>query len=53
VQGGCPLKCSCPSSPPSCPPGISSVLDSCGQFNQDCSLTEPCDHIKGLRCHLG
>lgn len=60
VQGGCPLKCSCPSSPPSCPAGISSVLDPCGccrvcarQFNQDCSPTEPCDHIKGLRCHLG
>ncbi|XP_051551689.1 CCN family member 1-like isoform X1 [Myxocyprinus asiaticus] len=60
VQGGCPLKCSCPSSSPSCPPGVSSVLDSCGccrvcarQFNQDCSPAEPCDHIKGLRCHLG
>ncbi|XP_036418872.1 cellular communication network factor 1, like 1 [Colossoma macropomum] len=60
ARGECPLKCSCPSSPPSCPPGISSVLDSCGccrqcarQFNQDCSLAEPCDHIKGLRCHLG
>lgn len=59
AQRGCPLKCSCPSSPPSCPPGISSVLDSCGccrvcarQFNQDCSPNEPCDHIKGLRCHL-
>ncbi|XP_051966520.1 cellular communication network factor 1, like 1 [Xyrauchen texanus] len=60
VLGGCPLKCSCPSSSPSCPPGVSSVQDACGccrvcarQFNQDCSLTEPCDHIKGLRCHLG
>ncbi|XP_076868039.1 cellular communication network factor 1, like 1 [Brachyhypopomus gauderio] len=60
VQSACPLKCSCPVSPPSCPPGISSVLDSCGccrvcarQFNQDCSAAEPCDHIKGLRCHLG
>ncbi|TRY83201.1 hypothetical protein DNTS_035112 [Danionella cerebrum] len=60
VQGGCPLKCSCPSLPPSCPPGISSVLDPCGccrvcakQFNQDCSPSEPCDHIKGLHCHLG
>ncbi|XP_026778075.3 cellular communication network factor 1, like 1 [Pangasianodon hypophthalmus] len=60
IQGECPRKCSCPSSPPSCLPGISSVLDSCGccrvcarQFNQDCSTTEPCDHIKGLRCHLG
>ncbi|XP_016387398.1 protein CYR61-like [Sinocyclocheilus rhinocerous] len=59
AQRGCPVKCSCPSSPSSCPPGISSVLDSCGccrvcarQFNQDCSPAEPCDHIKGLRCHL-
>uniref|UniRef100_A0A672RWP8 Cellular communication network factor 1, like 1 n=1 Tax=Sinocyclocheilus grahami TaxID=75366 RepID=A0A672RWP8_SINGR len=59
AQRGCPLKCSCPSSPSSCSPGISSVLDSCGccrvcarQFNQDCSPAEPCDHIKGLRCHL-
>lgn len=60
VQSDCPLKCSCTSSPPSCPPGISLVLVPCGccrvcarQFNQDCSATEPCDHIKGLRCHLG
>ncbi|KAF5909756.1 protein CYR61-like, partial [Clarias magur] len=60
VQGECPSKCSCPSSLPACLPGISSVLDSCGccrvcarQFNQDCSATEPCDHIKGLHCHLG
>ncbi|KAF4073116.1 hypothetical protein AMELA_G00255100 [Ameiurus melas] len=60
IQGECPHKCSCPTSLPSCLPGISSVLDSCGccrvcarQFNQDCSATEPCDHIKGLRCHLG
>ncbi|XP_055055511.2 cellular communication network factor 1, like 1 [Misgurnus anguillicaudatus] len=60
VEGACPLECSCPSSPPLCPPGISLVLDPCGccrvcarQFNQDCSDTDPCDHIKGLRCHLG
>ncbi|XP_053341594.1 cellular communication network factor 1, like 1 [Clarias gariepinus] len=60
IRGECPSKCSCPSSLPSCLPGISSVLDSCGccrvcarQFNQDCSATEPCDHIKGLHCHLG
>uniref|UniRef100_A0AAY4EHZ1 Cellular communication network factor 1, like 2 n=1 Tax=Denticeps clupeoides TaxID=299321 RepID=A0AAY4EHZ1_9TELE len=61
VQCGCPQKCSqCPSPPPSCPLGISLVLDSCGcckvcarQYNQDCSLNEPCDHIKSLRCHLG
>lgn len=60
VHCSCPKKCSCPSPAPSCPPGISSVLDGCGcckvcarQFNQDCSTSEPCDHIKGLHCHLG
>ncbi|KAL2100075.1 hypothetical protein ACEWY4_004469 [Coilia grayii] len=60
VHCSCPKRCSCPSPAPSCPPGISSVLDGCGccrvcarQFNQDCSATEPCDHIKGLHCHLG
>ncbi|XP_061118104.1 cellular communication network factor 1, like 1 [Conger conger] len=60
VEAGCPLACSCPAIPPSCPLGVSTVTDGCGcckvcasQFNQDCSLTQPCDHIKGLRCHLG
>ncbi|XP_035631416.1 cellular communication network factor 1, like 1 [Oncorhynchus keta] len=60
VQGGCPRQCSCPTSPPSCPPGVSWVTDSCGcckvcarQYNQDCSPSQPCDHIKGLHCHLG
>ncbi|KAJ8263349.1 hypothetical protein COCON_G00158060 [Conger conger] len=59
VEGGCPSQCSCPRSPPSCPPGISSITDGCGcckvcarQFNQECSLRQPCDHIKGLHCHL-
>ncbi|KAJ0019644.1 hypothetical protein NQD34_007213 [Periophthalmus magnuspinnatus] len=49
-----------PPSPPACARGVSWVLDHCGcckvcakQFNEDCSATEPCDHIKGLRCHLG
>ncbi|XP_041856491.1 cellular communication network factor 1, like 2 [Melanotaenia boesemani] len=56
----CPAECSCSLSPPPCPPGVSWVTDHCGcckicarQFNEDCSATEPCDHIKGLRCHLG
>ncbi|KAJ8386715.1 hypothetical protein AAFF_G00166640 [Aldrovandia affinis] len=60
AEASCPLECSCPAPPPSCPPGVSSVTDGCGcckvcagQFNQDCSLTQPCDHIKGLHCHLG
>ncbi|KAI2661363.1 CCN family member 1 [Labeo rohita] len=57
---GCSRPCSCPPSPPSCPVGVSWVLDECGccrvcaqQFNQDCGPDRPCDHIKGLRCHLG
>ncbi|XP_042586191.1 CCN family member 1-like [Cyprinus carpio] len=57
---GCSRPCSCPPSPPSCPLGVSWVLDECGcckvcaqQFNQDCGPDQPCDHIKGLRCHLG
>ncbi|XP_052419814.1 cellular communication network factor 1, like 2 [Carassius gibelio] len=57
---GCSRPCSCPPSPPSCPLGVSWALDECGcckvcaqQFNQDCGPDRPCDHIKGLRCHLG
>lgn len=60
VVRGCPGSCSCPTTPPSCPVGVSLVLDECGcckvcaqQFNQECSPDKPCDHIKGLRCHLG
>lgn len=57
---GCSRPCSCPPSAPSCALGVSWVLDECGcckvcaqQFNQDCGPDRPCDHIKGLRCHLG
>uniref|UniRef100_A0A3Q3WSG7 Uncharacterized protein n=1 Tax=Mola mola TaxID=94237 RepID=A0A3Q3WSG7_MOLML len=53
-------ECSCSSLPPLCPLGVSLVTDHCGcckvcarQFNEDCNATEPCDHIKGLHCHLG
>ncbi|XP_022065535.2 cellular communication network factor 1, like 2 isoform X1 [Acanthochromis polyacanthus] len=60
VKGECPAECSCSPSPPLCLPGVSWVTDHCGcckvcarQFNEDCSPTEPCDHIKGLHCHLG
>ncbi|XP_076846464.1 cellular communication network factor 1, like 2 [Brachyhypopomus gauderio] len=60
MSGGCSAPCSCPPSPPSCPVGVSWVLDECGcckvcaqQFNQDCGPDKPCDHIKGLHCHLG
>uniref|UniRef100_A0A4W6G5K7 Cellular communication network factor 1, like 2 n=1 Tax=Lates calcarifer TaxID=8187 RepID=A0A4W6G5K7_LATCA len=60
AEGECPAECYCAPSPPLCPLGVSWVTDHCGcckvcarQFNEDCSATEPCDHIKGLRCHLG
>ncbi|KAM3868014.1 cellular communication network factor 1, like 2 [Diretmus argenteus] len=60
AEGECPAQCSCAPSPPLCPAGVSWVTDRCGcckvcarQFNQDCGASEPCDHIKGLRCHLG
>ncbi|XP_026198051.1 cellular communication network factor 1, like 2 [Anabas testudineus] len=60
AKGECTTECSCASIPPVCPPGVSWVTDHCGcckvcakQFNEDCSAAEPCDHIKGLRCHLG
>ncbi|XP_057687272.1 cellular communication network factor 1, like 2 [Corythoichthys intestinalis] len=56
----CPSVCDCAASSPICPAGVSWVTDHCGcckmcarQFNEDCSTTQPCDHIKGLRCHLG
>ncbi|XP_006007140.1 cellular communication network factor 1, like 1 isoform X2 [Latimeria chalumnae] len=60
VLGSCPTECNCPVSPPPCNPGVSLLTDSCGcckicarQYNEDCSLTEPCDHIKGLHCDHG
>lgn len=60
AEGECLAECSCSPLPPLCQPGISWVTDHCGcckvcarQVNEDCSATEPCDHIKGLRCHLG
>ncbi|XP_033474391.2 cellular communication network factor 1, like 2 [Epinephelus lanceolatus] len=60
AENKCPSECSCSTSPQPCPPGVSWVTDHCGccnvcarQFNEDCSATEPCDHIKELRCHLG
>lgn len=50
----------CPLEIPKCAPGVSVVLDGCGfckvcarQLNEDCSLTEPCDHTKGLECNFG
>ncbi|XP_072296434.1 CCN family member 1-like [Eucyclogobius newberryi] len=53
-------RCLCPPERPKCPAGVSIVQDGCGcckvcagQLNEDCSRTEPCDHIKGLECNFG
>ncbi|KAJ0058909.1 hypothetical protein NL108_001153, partial [Boleophthalmus pectinirostris] len=52
--------CLCPPKGPVCLSGVSIVPDGCGcckvcakQLNEDCSETEPCDHIKGLECNYG
>lgn len=59
-SSSCPSVCECPLEMPKCAPGVSVVLDGCGcckvcarQLNEDCSLTEPCDHTKGLECNFG
>lgn len=59
AERSCPAECLCPPTP-TCPRGVSWVADSCGcckvcatQFNQECNDDWPCDHIKGLHCHLG
>lgn len=60
ASSSCPSMCDCPLEMPKCAPGVSVVLDGCGcckvcarQLNEDCSLTEPCDHTKGLECNFG
>lgn len=59
-SSSCPAVCDCPLEMPKCAPGVSVVLDGCGcckvcarQLNEDCGLTEPCDHTKGLECNFG
>ncbi|XP_042560930.1 CCN family member 1-like isoform X2 [Clupea harengus] len=60
VFSTCPSVCECPRETPRCELGVSLVTDRCGcckvcarQLNEDCSNTEPCDHIKGLQCNFG
>ncbi|KAM6948246.1 CCN family member 1-like [Aplochiton taeniatus] len=60
VSASCPRECLCPEEVPRCAPGVSLVLDDCGccnvcahQLNEDCSHTEPCDSVKGLKCNFG
>ncbi|KAI1884057.1 hypothetical protein AGOR_G00222470 [Albula goreensis] len=60
VRSSCPAVCECPVGPTICPPGVSAVPDGCGcckvcaaQLNEDCHLSRPCDHHKGLECNYG
>ncbi|KAJ8404196.1 hypothetical protein AAFF_G00339690 [Aldrovandia affinis] len=60
VSAGCPAVCTCPIGRTICPPGVSAVPDGCGcckvcaaQLNEDCHLSRPCDHHKGLECNYG
>lgn len=60
VSSTCPSVCVCPREPPKCDLGVSLVMDGCGcckvcarQLNEDCSNTQPCDHLKGLQCNFG
>lgn len=56
----CSGQCSCPSTPPQCPPGVSLVLDGCGccrvcakQMGELCTEKDVCDPHKGLYCDFG
>lgn len=57
----CSGQCQCGSGPgPSCPAGVSLVLDGCGccrvcakQLGELCTERDPCDHHKGLFCDFG
>ena len=56
----CSNQCSCPSTPPQCPPGVSLVLDGCGccrvcakQMGELCTERDLCDPHKGLYCDFG
>lgn len=56
----CTGQCSCPSTPPQCPPGVSLVLDGCGccrvcakQMGELCTERDVCDPHKGLSCDFG
>ncbi|XP_048376378.2 CCN family member 1-like isoform X2 [Stegostoma tigrinum] len=54
----CPAQCHC-QKPVPCHPSVPLVLDDCRccsvcarQFNEECSLLQPCDRDRGLRCQL-
>ncbi|XP_046874658.1 cellular communication network factor 4a [Hypomesus transpacificus] len=53
----CHWPCQCPHSPPSCPPGVSLLMDGCEccrtcarQMGEECNEAVTCDYHKGLYC---
>lgn len=53
----CRWPCQCPAAPPSCPPGVSQLMDGCDccrtcarQVGQVCNEADTCDYHKGLYC---
>ncbi len=53
----CQWPCKCPKSPPTCPPGVSLIMDGCDccrscakQVEEVCNEKENCDHHRGLYC---
>ncbi|XP_042300051.1 CCN family member 3-like [Sceloporus undulatus] len=56
----CPLPCDCPPEPPTCTPGVPTILDGCfccltcaRQRGESCSARMPCDQRIGLYCDQG
>lgn len=53
----CKWPCDCPRVPPSCPPGVSLLMDGCDccktcaqQVGEVCNEADTCDYHKGLYC---
>ncbi|KAI5091901.1 WNT1 inducible signaling pathway protein 1a precursor [Silurus meridionalis] len=53
----CKWPCTCPETPPSCPPGVSLIMDGCEccracakQVGEICNEADNCDHHRGLYC---
>uniref|UniRef100_A0A667XAF6 CCN family member 4 n=1 Tax=Myripristis murdjan TaxID=586833 RepID=A0A667XAF6_9TELE len=53
----CKWPCECPKAPPTCPPGVSLLMDGCDccktcarQVGEECNEADTCDYHKGLYC---
>ncbi|XP_027031444.1 cellular communication network factor 4a isoform X2 [Tachysurus fulvidraco] len=53
----CKWPCTCPETPPTCPPGVSLIMDGCDccracakQVGEECNEADNCDHHRGLYC---